>query len=64
MLQLARSAYLVYKDHLEKKKAEIEMKRKASEQQREKMLAEETKKREAEEVERKRKETRKSVFSY
>jgi hypothetical protein len=55
MLQLARSAYSVYKDHLEKKKAEIEMKRRAIQQQRDELLAEETKKREAEEVERKKK---------
>jgi hypothetical protein len=41
MLQLARSAYSLYKQHLEKKKAEAEMKRRSTEQERNKLLEEE-----------------------
>jgi len=41
MLQLARSAYSTYKDHMDKKKAENELKRKAKEQAHEQLKEEE-----------------------
>jgi hypothetical protein len=48
MLQPARSAYSVYKDHLEKEKAALLMQRKSIHQEREKLLEKEKKKCEAE----------------
>ena len=50
MLQVARSAYSVYKDRMEKKKAESEMKCKAAEQEHKKVIKEEQKRCEAEKV--------------
>ena len=41
MLQLVRSAYSTYKDHMDKKKAENEFKRKAKEQAHEQLIEEE-----------------------
>jgi len=40
MLQLSRSAYSTYKDHMDKKKAENKLKRKAKEQAHEQMKEE------------------------
>jgi len=43
MLQLARSAYSTYEDHMDKKKAENELKRKAKEQAHEQLKEEQLK---------------------
>ena len=58
MLQLARSAYSTYKDHMDKKKAENEFKRKAKEQAHEQLIEEERLKLETEKAKLQKKEAR------
>ena len=64
MLQLARSAYSTYKDHIDKKKAENEFKRKAKEQAHEQLIEEERLKLETEKLSYRRKKPETNSASY